>query len=402
MKPKAEVSADERYLKQATRGLWGRKQREVREELEAHLHERVMAHRIAGLDETDAVERALSELGSPREVSVGMARLYTLPTVMGSGAALAVVCASVVALLPSGSAQALPGTPYFPTAECVEALDAGADGFLSGNCIQTNDALWLDQSALRQVLEPQGVTFSETSAPGSDEGLLGLTFPASKLIYVPLGSPDAYVMDDEGNHPALPGFLSLWSLLRGASYHDGFELEVSGWDNPSVRFGEVSFQVGTEARPMAGAEFYASYLGEIYFADLWNGLGGNPYIVNPDRGVRHGPNFYKSALRETVITMPNAKPGVYGIAIRLDLDDVQLDQPALTSSLPWSDAVLFSVERADAQGRVSFALPNEPLRFVEAFAAESEPGTAVLVRLSGTDFDNGWYEVVVPKRVAMR
>lgn len=192
------------------------------------------------------------------------------------------------------------------------------------------------------------------------------------------------------------------TLLRGASYQDGLELEVSGWDNPTVRFGNVSFQVGTEARPMAGTEFYASYLGEIYFSDLWNGLGSNPYIVNPDRGARHGPNLYRSAFQESVITVPKAAPGVYGIAMQLDLDDVQLDQPTLTSSLPWSDAVLFSAERADAQGRVSFALPNEPLRFVESFTAESEPGTVVLVRLSGTDLDNGWYEVVVPKHVATK
>ncbi len=174
-------TATETYLRQATRGLWGRKQREVKEELEGHLHERVMAHRIAGLRETDAVERALVELGSPQEVNAGMTRLYTLPTVVGSGAALAALSVLVVALLPNGAAQALPGTPYFPSAECVEALDAGADGFLSGNCIETDDALWLDQQALKRVLEPQGVTFSETSAPGSDEGILVLTFPGRYL-----------------------------------------------------------------------------------------------------------------------------------------------------------------------------------------------------------------------------
>ncbi len=34
MKRKPEASASEHYLQQATRGLWGRKRREVREELE--------------------------------------------------------------------------------------------------------------------------------------------------------------------------------------------------------------------------------------------------------------------------------------------------------------------------------------------------------------------------------
>lgn len=397
MKQKPEGSASEHYLQQATRGLWGHKRREVREELEAHLHERVLAHRIAGLSETDAVERALSELGSPREVSVGMARLYTLPTMMGSGAALAVVCASVVALLPSGAAQALPGTPYFPTAECVEALDAGADGFLSGNCIHINGALWLDQSALRQVLEPQGVTFSKTSAPGSDEGILGLTFPTSKLVYVPLGSPDVYVMDDEGNHPVLPGYLSLWSLLRGASYQDGLELSVSGWDNPTVRFGDVSFQVGTKARPMMGVSFYESYLGEVFFADLKPTAGGNTYVIDLSQAAPHRPNLYKSAFQQTAITVPNAEPGVYGVAMRLDVGALRVP---LTDD-PWDDAVLLSIARPDAYGRFSFEFPEGPLRFVEAFTAHSEPGTAVLVRLSGANFNNGWYDIVAPERVVV-
>lgn len=60
------------YLRRATRGLRGRKRREVQEELEAHLCERVTAHQIGGLTEVEAVERALTELGSPQEVSVGM------------------------------------------------------------------------------------------------------------------------------------------------------------------------------------------------------------------------------------------------------------------------------------------------------------------------------------------
>lgn len=194
----------------------------------------------------------------------------------------------------------------------------------------------------------------------------------------------------------------LWSLLRGASFQDGLALEVHGWDNPTVRFGDVSFQVGTEARPMVGAKFYESYLGEIYFAELNSGFEGNPYIVTPSRVTRYGPNLYKGGFRQTAITLPNAEPGVYGIAMRLDFDDVSLDQAALASDLHWGGAVLQSVARADAQGQVRFMLPNEPLRLVEAFTAESEPGTAVLVRLSGADFDNGWYEVVSPGHATMR
>ena len=40
----------ETYLRRATRGLWGRKKLEVREELAAHLEARVLSYQIAGLE----------------------------------------------------------------------------------------------------------------------------------------------------------------------------------------------------------------------------------------------------------------------------------------------------------------------------------------------------------------
>jgi hypothetical protein len=111
-------TASERYLRQATRGLWGRKRLEVREELSAHLCERIKAHHLGDLSESDAIEKALAELGAPQHVSVGMAQLYTLPAVMGSSLALLALCLVVVALWPRGVAQTLTGTSYFPSLEC--------------------------------------------------------------------------------------------------------------------------------------------------------------------------------------------------------------------------------------------------------------------------------------------
>lgn len=146
-------SVTEAYLRRATRGLWGRRRREVREELEAHLYERVMAHRIAGLSEVDATEKALAELGRPQEVSVGMARLYTLPTVMGSGAALAVVCISVAALLSSSVAQPLSASFFWPSPECVAASEQTPGGASPQDCFIYDGSLWLDAQALEQTLK---------------------------------------------------------------------------------------------------------------------------------------------------------------------------------------------------------------------------------------------------------
>ncbi len=142
MKPEPGV---ETYLRRATRGLWGKKRLEVREELEAHLQERVMAYRIGGLGETDAVKKALAELGKPQEVSLGMARLYTFPTLLGSGAALAVACVLVTALLPQGVAQSpVTGSFYWPSTKCTQALRNGTPLQQFQSCEVLDNSLWLD------------------------------------------------------------------------------------------------------------------------------------------------------------------------------------------------------------------------------------------------------------------
>ena len=111
----------EHYLRKSTRGLWGRKREEVREELSAHIFGRVNAHLIGGLSESEAVEKTLTELGHPTNVNAGMARLYTLPIVAGSGMMLAMCCALVVVLLSGSTAQTLQMTDVFPADECLNS-----------------------------------------------------------------------------------------------------------------------------------------------------------------------------------------------------------------------------------------------------------------------------------------
>lgn len=394
----------ERYLRQATRGLWGRKRREVREELEAHLHDRVMAYRIGGLGEAEAVERALAELGSPQEVSVGMTRIYTLPTVMGSGAALAAACVVVVALLPKGAAQALPVIPYWPSVECVEALDAGKGGFSSGQCFGFDDTLWFNQQVLREVLEPQGVTFERVPAPESDEGLLGITFPNSTPVYVSLGSSGYYIQNEDGSRIEVqPGYLSLWTLLRAVSLQKDVETRVSGWDSPTVRFSDVSLQIGTKEKPVTGYTFYKSYMSGVYFDHLRPDHEAITYLINPRPNAKHNSRFGKVSFQKAVLNVPDAARNAYGIAIRLDPAETLENTPS-GSGLPdgevWGEAVSLSVSRADAQGNVSFMIPEGSLHFVKAFTTKLGPGAAVLVKLnsSGTN----WYEVVAPESITVR
>jgi hypothetical protein len=67
----------ERFLKNATRGLWGKRKLEAHEELENHLLERSRKHELSGLSREDAIFKSLAELGSAQVIRLGLQRTYS-------------------------------------------------------------------------------------------------------------------------------------------------------------------------------------------------------------------------------------------------------------------------------------------------------------------------------------
>lgn len=402
----------ERYLRRATRGLWGRRRREVRDELEAHLHERVLTHRIAGLSEHDAVERALAELGSPGLVSAGMARLYTLPTVMGSSLAAVTACVAVVASLPNGLAQSVRGTFYWPSVACVNAVAEGSALGRDEACFWTSDSFWLNRESLRRALEPQGVTLSSTSVPGAsqqEDGLMRVTLPNETTVYTPLGSPDDYLMDEDGRlmHMA-EGYFSFWDLLRNASLHRDLDVSVSGWDNPRVSLGDASFRLGTNATPVSGERFYSAYLGAVLKAesgasafdavDAW-GIA----FLSPDADAATKARLARlrdaRLLSTTAATLQGAAGGVYGVMTYLEPDS-RLAEALLRDGFPRDAFFLLQPVRLSEGGTLALELPGGSSTFVERFGDEPAPNTSMLVRLGGAGRE-GWYEVVSPENISL-
>jgi hypothetical protein len=69
----------EKYLKNATRGLWGKRKLEVREELESHILEKAHKHELLGLAREDAISKSMQELGNARVINHKMTEVYMLP-----------------------------------------------------------------------------------------------------------------------------------------------------------------------------------------------------------------------------------------------------------------------------------------------------------------------------------
>lgn len=184
-----------------------------------------------------------------------------------------------------------------------------------------------------------------------------------------------------------------------ASYQKDLLIKVEGWDNPTVRFNDVSLQVGTDTRPMSGIEFYENYLDAVFFKELISPVPGDyVYNVNPRRDMVHSPD----ALQNVSISLPDSAPGVYGIITRLDLDG-PLPVPVYPGEAPWDVSFMLSVARSDDEGMVDFELLKGPLHFVDAFSVEQPQGTSILVKLSGgADTGEGWYEIISPETITLK
>jgi hypothetical protein len=112
----------ERYLKDATRGLWGKKKLEVREELEAHVLEQAHKLELQGLNHTDAIQKVLEQIGPANIVSSGMIGVHTMPNVLRTTLALASI--SVASAMLVNTAQAFAYTILFGVPEFRNVLES--------------------------------------------------------------------------------------------------------------------------------------------------------------------------------------------------------------------------------------------------------------------------------------
>lgn len=373
----------ERYLNRATRGLWGRRRREVREELEVHLFERITAHRIAGLNEGDAVEKVLREMGEPGEVSSGMMRLYTAPWVAGSGVFLAAICTLIIVTFSSGLAQTLQVTQIFPSPTCLETPD-------TDETVCRGFGVWTTIEALQEVLKPQGVQVSKRGDTVSLRFEDGISSAAS-----PFPFPHS---DEKGEalsnvYQPEPNYFLVWDFLESLANDSFLSVRIEGWNDLTVHVNDTSFVLSGKQR--AGSrDLYQSYLASIVFNPnqiLARSQQANPY----NTVITYAGDKKPNAL--TLQVSGSKTHAIYGVLVPQPIgkfSDLELG----------TDYVLAAdVAQANTEGSIDFLLsPNTPLRFLESFSGELQEGTAVLVQLSGESKPNGLgfsYEVVQPEQI---
>lgn len=211
------MNATERYLKAATRGLWGRQRREVRTELQGHIRLRVRELRLGGLSEAQAERQTLRELGLPAEVSAGMLGVHTLSTLTRGGLASLLAATLLVSTLPWGHAQ-------------VNGLFGSAWQYVE----QSPPTAYLDLTQLQAEVAQAGGRLT-SAATG-----MTITVPGMLHRTVPIQAWPGSTFQRQG-HTYIQA-----NLVVAALFNSGLDLRLSGWTNPTVQAGRTTIRIQTQ------------------------------------------------------------------------------------------------------------------------------------------------------------
>lgn len=346
------------YLRHATRGLWGRARRDLRAELRGHLEARRAELLPLTRDSRAALRQALRELGLPRHVSGGMARVYALPALArGTALGVAPLALALAALL--GASRGLTQVP----------------GFHPAYTLLPGPFTYVDARALQDELRRSGVRVS-----GPPERPV-LAFPgrtAPVPVAVEAGEREPYLARQLlRDYPTGRVFLDA-NTLATSVLTAGLGARVEGWLNPTLVLGPARVRLGGAD---GAVNAYALY-----------GLALAPLARAVAPGGARSVRWSSVELFETHRLRAPGPAGVYALATLRPRPNGGPGAPLVLT---------YDLARPDAAGVLTFLMPygvtHLRLRpdaatlaadagrvrdWREAGGADS-PAPAVLLRLSG-------------------
>jgi hypothetical protein len=224
----------ERFLRLATWSLWGAQKRTVRMELESHIAHKTWKYQMLGFSESEALQKALIDLGQPHVISAGMTGVYTMPTLFRNTILVGLLLSLGLATLQS-SAQ-VDATNRLPIAPCLESTNSvvrsGEDSFLCDHPY----TFFLSLEQLKTDLEPKGVKFENT-----DPKNLYLNFPQGKPVSV-TRSDYSYEFDNK-KFELSKEFVEASYFLTDDLPKSELPVTLSGWDKIVVGVGKTQFDI---------------------------------------------------------------------------------------------------------------------------------------------------------------
>jgi hypothetical protein len=400
-------AALERYLNLATRGLWGQKKLEVRRELDGNIREMALEYSIAGLNEHDSIQRALEEFGAPQKVSVGMSKVYLIPTMIRNVVLALTISSLTVSVFNQSSAQ-VAGTNRYPTPKCLNS-DVKSVQFGSETIECEASQFWISTVSLRQVLESLGVKFEESQ----DKILIRFPGTTSSIIfyrisgYASTGTDGSVVEFDMD-----PDFIyasDFFNQLRAI----GLPVTLDGWDNTQVTVGQTRFSLGTNKAKVPGDLVYPDVLTRL-LPNFWPEqnpddkllhVDGQSLIGNPNEGVVSNLHQIKLNSRaKAAYIVLTREPGPISI---WEWNEEASRTTNFSPEKIYSEFRLSRILTNDATGTLKFASNAKTLEFIDdpkslKTVTRNGTGQAVLLRFTGhLEVGSTAFEVVPAKQFSI-
>lgn len=285
------MSELDRYLRRATRGLWGRKKREMWSELEEHALERAHALQVFGLREEDALSRALRDLGPAEAVAGALNGVHTMPSILKTSALAALLTVLGLSVVTGSSAQV--SITYDGPRKACSACAPRPSGDKS--------VAWLNNRDLGRQLTAQGI---RTRWQGN-----------TLVVFLPRpdGKGDSLINFDPS--------LSLGGQPYNTVHYLVFALagvpgaRVQGYDNPTFTVNGARFTLGTRARPLVGNTVYEPLAGEIADELYRRATARKPYAIGL-AGRGHLGEGGRTGLNARVASTPLAEGDIAMIVYR--------------------------------------------------------------------------------------
>jgi hypothetical protein len=244
----------EKYLNNATRGIWSKNKLEIREELHNDLLERTRKHQLAGLSQEAATTRAIQELGDARVLNRGMTGVYMMPTFFKSAVAAVMISLALVLNMQPSIAQ-VTSTTRIPIPQCLESKSPSFDAILQNKTVQVscdNGSLSVSLSSLKKVLQPLNVKVLEY--PDVAYKYIGLTFPEGSTALLNIYYARVIEFPDSSIKPDLD-YINASALLTAISLTP-LNVRISGWENPRISVGKTTFTLGTTDNQVLASSLY--------------------------------------------------------------------------------------------------------------------------------------------------
>lgn len=358
MKPQAKL---EQYLKQASRGIWGRKKLEVMSELRGNIESRVWMLTQQGFSSSQALEMALEELGKPSEINAGMVKVHAMPKMFKALVVAAMLSSLAVVNVNLGTAQ-VTGVAELPIKQCtINPIDNNTMFFQNQGADMTCQGFWLSISSLQTVLKPFGINYELRPNTVNNTSNHIFLFPNNVELMIRPGTRIAPPGEKQPSFDMTD--TSKLDFVPGNNLFDGLAqmtipTSISGWDNPKIQIGSTSFTLGTTDKPVTGDSVFGQMFSKTSMASYFPAKEKNEAFFTNTPGNR----LDNQSRFNHFLKVKNSAPGtIYVLLYRAVSKDLFVDSAMKSIEFPYQSVDISPVFKT---GFLTYRTPAHKLEFV--------------------------------------